>query len=87
MDNINDPRPPLSEWILGAYDVLCMHSLSSDDHEEVQSIPREQALDILCSAAELALDSEDANYALTWLPKCGFFYEVDGEFRETMPED
>lgn len=53
----------------------------------MQSVPQEQALDILCRADALALDSEDANYALTRLLKRDYFYEVDGEFRVTTPEN
>ncbi|QRV17479.1 hypothetical protein JMJ58_21075 (plasmid) [Haloterrigena salifodinae] len=86
MDASTDPRPPLSEWILDAYDVLCTHRLMSDDQRGMQSVPREQALDILCRADELALHTEDATYALTRLLERGYFYEVDDELRVTTPE-
>ncbi len=87
MNDSTDPRPPLSEWILDAYDVLCTHSLNSDDHEDVQSVPREQALEILLRTNELALEPEEANYALTRLLERGYFYEVDDELRVTALEN
>ncbi len=87
MNDLSDPRPPLPEWILDAYDLLCTHSLSSAEHEDVQSIPREQALEVLCSTDELVLEPEAANHALTRLLERGYFYEVDGELRVTTPEE
>ncbi|USZ73536.1 hypothetical protein [Natronosalvus halobius] len=87
MNDSTDPRPPLSEWILDAYDVLCTHSLNSDDEEDVQSVPREQALEFLLGTDELALGPEDANYALARLLERGYFYEVDDELRVTTPEN
>ncbi|WP_226483185.1 hypothetical protein [Natrinema amylolyticum] len=87
MNNLSDPRPPLPEWILDAYDVLCTHSLNSATHDDVQSISREQALEVLCSPDELALEPEDATHALSRLIERGYFYEVSGELRVTMPED
>ncbi|OIB57328.1 hypothetical protein [Natrialba sp. SSL1] len=87
MHDSTDPRPPLSEWILDAYDVLCTHSLNSDDHDDVQSVPREQALEILLRSNELALEPEDANFALIRLLERGYFYEVDDELRVTAPEN
>ncbi|WP_137290857.1 hypothetical protein [Natronorubrum halophilum] len=86
MDDITDPRPPLPEWILDAYDVLCTHSHSSDDHTDLQSIPRAQALEILRTSDNLALEPEDADYVLTRLLERGYFYEVDDELRVTTPE-
>ncbi|WP_323174732.1 hypothetical protein [Natrialba sp. PRR66] len=86
MNDGTDPRLPLSEWILDAYDVLCTHCLNSDDHDNVQSVPREQALEILLRTNELTLEPEDANYALTRLLERGYFYEVDDELRVTAPE-
>ncbi|WP_226043117.1 hypothetical protein [Natrinema sp. DC36] len=87
MNGLSDPRPPLPEWIVNAYDVLCTHSLNSAKHENVQSIPREQALEVLHKSDELALEPVDASHALTRLLERGYFYEVDGELRVTMPED
>jgi hypothetical protein len=86
MNDLSDPRPPLPEWIIDAYDVLCIHSHNSAEHEDVQSIPREQALAVLHRSDELALEPEDATHALTRLLERGYFYEVDGELRVTMPE-
>jgi hypothetical protein len=87
MNDLSDPRPSLPEWIVNAYDILCTHSHNSSEHENVQLIPREQALEALCSTDELALEPEDVTYALTRLLERGYFYEVDGEIRVTMPED
>ncbi|MDF9747954.1 hypothetical protein [Natrinema salsiterrestre] len=87
MNDLSDPRPPLPEWILDAYDILCTHNFNSTEEEDVQSIPREQALEILCSTDNVALESEDAAHALSRLIERGYFYEVDGELRVTMLED
>ncbi len=87
MNDLSDPRPPLPEWILDAYDILCTHSLNSAEQEDVQSIPREQALEVLHSTDELALEPDDATHALSRLIERGYFYEVDGELRVTTPED
>jgi len=87
MRDLSDPRPPLPEWILDAYDVLCTHSLNSAEAEDVQSIPREQAIEVLCSIDDVALESEDATHALSRLIERGYLYEVDGELRVTMPEN
>ncbi|UHQ99084.1 hypothetical protein HYG81_25430 (plasmid) [Natrinema zhouii] len=87
MNDLSDPRPPLPEWIVDAYDILCTHSYNSAEHENVQLISREQALEVLCSTDELALEPEDATHALTRLLERGYFYEVDGELRVTMPEN
>ncbi|WP_459988018.1 hypothetical protein [Natrinema sp. JCM 9743] len=87
MNNLSDPRPPLPEWILDTYDVLCTHSLNSTEKEDVQSIPREQALEVLYNIDELALEPEDATHALTRLIERGYFYEVDGDLRVTTSED
>ncbi|MFC7216310.1 hypothetical protein ACFQO4_19820 [Saliphagus sp. GCM10025334] len=87
MNDSTDPRAPLSEWILDAYDVLYTHSLNADDQEDIQSISREQALEILLGTDELALGPEDANYALARLLERGYFYEVDDELRVTEPEN
>ncbi|RQG94740.1 hypothetical protein [Natrarchaeobius oligotrophus] len=86
MNDSTDPRLPLSEWILDAYDVLCTHSFYSDNREDAQSVPREQALEILLRTNELTLEPEDANYALSRLLERGYFYEVDDELRVTAPE-
>lgn len=87
MNDITDPRSSLSEWILDAYDVLYTHSLKSDDPEDTQSVSREQALKILLNTEKLALEPEDANYALTRLLERGYFYEVHGELHVTIPEN
>ncbi|UHQ96253.1 hypothetical protein [Natrinema halophilum] len=87
MSRTNDPRPPLPEWILDAYDYLCAHSLHSDENGAIESINREQALEALRGSDDLSLEPEDATHALTRLLERGYFYEVDGELRVTMPEE
>ncbi|PCR88759.1 hypothetical protein [Natrinema ejinorense] len=86
MNDFTDPRSPLPEWILDAYDILCTHSLTSADGEDVPSVPRERAFEVLCSTDELTLEPEDADYALTRLLERGYLYEVDGELRVTIPD-
>ncbi|ELY96203.1 hypothetical protein C483_00215 [Natrialba hulunbeirensis JCM 10989] len=85
MNDIIDPRPPLPEWILDAYDVICTQGTDPGNHGTPQSVPREQAHDILLSTDELALEPMDADHALTRLLERGYFYEVDGELRVTTP--
>ncbi|UHQ98947.1 hypothetical protein HYG81_24635 (plasmid) [Natrinema zhouii] len=87
MNDLSDPRPSLPEWIVDVYDVLSTHSHNSAESEDVQSIPREQAFEVLHNSDELALESEDASHALTRLLERGYFYEVGNELRVTMPED
>lgn len=86
MNDLTDPRPPLPEWILDSYDLLCTHSHGSDDHEDVQSISRERAFEVLLESDELSLESADADHAITRLLERGYFYEVDDELRVTMAE-
>nr|WP_226008362.1 hypothetical protein [Natrinema salinisoli] len=87
MKDLSDSRPPLPEWILDAYDILCTHSFNSAEAGAVQSVSREKAIDVLCSTDDVALESEDATHALSRLIERGYLYEVDGELRVTMPED
>lgn len=85
MYDITDPRPSLPEWILDVHDVICTQSLDLGEREDVPSVPRKQALDILLEANELTLELEDADYALTRLLERGYLYEVNGELRVTSP--
>ncbi|QCS44995.1 hypothetical protein [Natrinema versiforme] len=86
MNDLTDPRSPLPEWIVDAYDVLCTSCFNSADEEGVQSVPREKALTVLLTAETLSLEPEDANHALTRLLERGYVYAVDGELRVTTPE-
>ena len=84
----DDPRPPLAEWVTDAYTVLADHMMDSetvDGTHQVPSIERTEAIDVLCAADELALQPEDARYAITRLLERGYLYEVDGELRITSP--
>lgn len=83
MTNRIDPRPPLPEWILDAFEVLTTHTTDAEGDKEVQSIARDHAVDVLLTDEELALKSEDVSYALTRLLERGYFYEVDDELRVT----
>ena len=67
MYDSTDPRPPLSEWILECYDFLYTHEIEVDDHEDVHSLPRERAVDVLLEADEFALEPADVDHALTRL--------------------
>ncbi|ELZ05263.1 hypothetical protein [Natrialba asiatica] len=87
MTDIIDPRPPLPEWILDAYNVIRTRGISSETDGSGQAVPREFALDLLLSADELALEPRDAEHALTRLLERGYFYEVDDELRVTSPEE
>ncbi|ADD07587.1 uncharacterized protein Nmag_4061 (plasmid) [Natrialba magadii ATCC 43099] len=87
MNDIIDPRPPLPEWILDAYDVILSQGVEPGYHGDAQSVSREQAHDILLSTDELALEAVDVDHALTRLLERGYFYEVDDELRVTTPEN
>lgn len=87
MSNLNDPRPPLPEWILEAYDILATHATTVEDDCNTQAITRENAVDVLLTTDDLALESEDTDYVLRRLLDRGYFYEVDDELRVTEPID
>ncbi|ELY41580.1 hypothetical protein [Natronorubrum sulfidifaciens] len=88
MAGITDPRPPLPEWILKCYDLLCSHTSQPDRGKDaVQVIEYDDATDTLLSDSELALEQRDVEYALTRLLERGYFYEVEDELRVTSPEE
>ncbi|WP_207592961.1 hypothetical protein [Halomontanus rarus] len=87
MSNLNDPRPPLPEWILDAYDVLATHATEVEDDCDTQAITRDNAVDVLLATEELTLEPEDVDYVLRRLLERGYFYEVDDELRVTTPTD
>jgi hypothetical protein len=88
MDQADDPRPPLADWILDVYTVLSIHLTGVETADRrVSAISRDQAVQVLVTTDELALESEDADYALTRLLECGYFYEVDDELRVTAPSE
>ncbi|MCU4744141.1 hypothetical protein OB955_14825 [Halobacteria archaeon AArc-m2/3/4] len=82
MSNLNDPRPPLPEWILDAFDVLTTRATDVEDCN-TQTITRDDAVDVLLTADELELEPADTDYVLQRLLERGYFYEVDGELRVT----
>ncbi|WP_276256505.1 hypothetical protein [Halomontanus rarus] len=83
MSNLNDPRPPLPEWILEAYDILTTHATDVEDDCNTQAITRDNAVDILLTTDELTLEPEDTDYVLRRLLERGYFYEVNDELRVT----
>lgn len=88
MSLVDDPRPPLPEWVTDAYTVLSARMAdgeTGDSQCQVPAIGREKALDVLCQSDELALDPADADYAITRLLERGYFYAVDDELRVTLP--
>ncbi|MCU4975016.1 hypothetical protein OB955_20095 [Halobacteria archaeon AArc-m2/3/4] len=87
MSNLTDPRPPLPEWILNAYDVLATHATDVDSDKDTQSITRDNAINILLTTDELSLEPEDADYVLRRLLGRGYLYEVNDELRVTEPMD
>lgn len=87
MSLVDDPRPPLPEWVMDAYTTLSSHTPDSDvsRQDHIPTISREQAVDVLYRSDELALESADAEYAITRLIERGYLYEVDTELRVTIP--
>ncbi|MFP9193739.1 hypothetical protein ACLI4Q_19165 [Natrialbaceae archaeon A-CW1-1] len=83
MNDTTDPRPPLPEWILECYAVLCEQEVDDD----VSSFSREQIQETLLEAPTLELEPEDVNYALTRLLERGYLYEVDEKLRVTTPPE
>ncbi|PGF14368.1 hypothetical protein CP556_22005 [Natrinema sp. CBA1119] len=84
----DNPRPPLPEWITEAYVVLSAEisdSDTEDSNQQAPSIDQDRAVDILCATDRLTLEPGDANHAITRLLERGYFYEVDGELRVTLP--
>lgn len=90
MPSTDDPRPSLPEWITDAYTVLSDRIRDSDSGESIDHVPairRERAVDVLRTTAELELEPGDADYAITRLLERGYFYEVNGELRVTLPTE
>ncbi|WP_317176112.1 hypothetical protein [Halomontanus rarus] len=86
MSNLNDPRPPLPEWILEAYNILTTHATDVEDDCNTQAITRDHAIDVLLTTDELTLEPEDTDYVLRRLLERGYFYEVNDELRVTLPD-
>lgn len=83
-----DPRPPLPDWVLDAYDVLTDAITERGDGEHDRQVPainRDDAIDVLLSTDELHFDRGDVDHALTRLLERGYLYEVNGELRVTTP--
>ncbi|ADB63318.1 hypothetical protein Htur_4508 (plasmid) [Haloterrigena turkmenica DSM 5511] len=88
MSMVDDPRPPLPDWVTDAYTVTetSITETAGDSSQSVApAINRDQAVDVLCADEDLALEPDDAEYALTRLLNRGYFYAVDGELRITTP--
>ncbi|ADB62913.1 hypothetical protein Htur_4075 (plasmid) [Haloterrigena turkmenica DSM 5511] len=85
---VDDPRPPLPDWVMDAYTAIetsITETAADNSQSGVPAINRDQAVDGLCTDGELALEPDDAEYALTRLLNRGYFYVVDGELRITTP--
>lgn len=90
MDRTDDPYPPIADWILDAYTVLSAalsEAKTDESHGQVPAISRHQAVDVLLTADELALEPDDADHALTRLLDRGYLYAVDDELRVTTPTE
>jgi len=88
MARVTDPRPPLPEWILECYDLLCTQACRPDHREDsVPLVDYDDAVDVLISDSELALEQRDVEHALTRLLERGYFYEVENELRVTSAEE
>lgn len=86
----DDPRPPLPDWVTDAYAILSTQMAESDTGSQQSRIPaidRDDAVDVLCTSDELAVEPEDANYAIRRLLERGYLYQVDTELRLTTPPD
>ncbi|NGM71617.1 hypothetical protein G6M89_21980 [Natronolimnobius sp. AArcel1] len=86
MSLATDPRPPLPEWVLEAYDVLVdaiTQQGRGEDNCRVPAIQRDGAISVLLSTNELDLEQGDAEYAVTRLVERGYLYEVNEELRIT----
>ncbi|RKD88669.1 hypothetical protein [Halopiger aswanensis] len=90
MSLTTDPRPPLPDWVLDAYEVLTnaiTHGERGTHQRQVPSIPRDNAIEVLRTTDDVSLSLEDADHAVTRLLERGYLYEVDGELRVTTPSD
>lgn len=84
MDLADGPRPLLPDWIQDAHTVLATHitdGRTGERHDQSSGIDRDQAVEVLCTADDLALDSADADYAIQQLLNRGYLYEVGNELR------
>ncbi|WP_092907677.1 hypothetical protein [Halostagnicola kamekurae] len=87
MTDLTDPRPPLSGWIMDAYELLAANSHNTTESQDRQSISRERALKVLRNSEELDLETGDATHAVSRLIDRGYLYEVNDELRVTIPEN
>ncbi|MDS0476872.1 hypothetical protein [Natrinema sp. 1APR25-10V2] len=90
MSQVDDPRPPLPDWVTDAYTLLSSHMADTETGDgqcHVPAINRAQTVDILCDSDELAVEPEDADYAITRLLERGYFYAVGDELRVTLPSE
>lgn len=90
MSLATDPRPPLPDWVLDAYDVLTDAITDQERGEHRRQVPaihRDDAIEVLQSTDELHLEPGDADHAVTRLLERGYLYEVDNELRVTTPPE
>ncbi|ADB63539.1 hypothetical protein Htur_4767 (plasmid) [Haloterrigena turkmenica DSM 5511] len=90
MAMVDDPRPPLPDWVTDAYTALetdITENAADSSQSGMPAISRGQAVDVLCADEDLALEPDDAEYALTRLLNRGYFYAVDDELRVTIPSE
>ncbi len=84
-----DSRPTFPDWILKCYDCLRQHlcnQVKSGDTDR-QGVERTEAIELLLSTTDVALESEDAEYAIDRLLNRGYLYEVESELRLTEPDE
>ncbi|RQG90850.1 hypothetical protein [Natrarchaeobius chitinivorans] len=86
MSLVDDPRPPLPEWITDAYAVLLTHITdleASNRDDQVPAISRDQAVELLSASETAGLERADAAHAIARLIDRGYLYQVDTELRVT----
>lgn len=90
MSLATDPRPPLPDWVLDAYEVLT-DAIIQEEHDmydrQVPAIQRDEAIKVLQTDDDVSLSPRDAEHAVTRLLERGYFYEVDSELRVTAPSE
>lgn len=90
MSQRDDPRPPLPEWIMDAYAIICaqVEAAETDVNPGPHSgLTRERTVELLLAAEDLAVEQPDVEYALDRLLERGYIYEVDEELRVTFPRE
>ena len=86
MNHISNSRPPLPNWMFKAYNIIYGEVEPLSEANECPSITQDRALHVLLKDEDLALEPDEAHYALSRLVERGYLYQVNDNFRVTTPQ-